>query len=248
MVEPTEVLEFRGVDKAFGRLKALTSFDLKLAAGAFVAIIGPSGSGKSAIMNLATGLDRPDRGTVRLMGQDIARSPASARAALGAVLGDSALELERSIRTNLRYAGSLYGLRAASAEGRIEALLKRFDLTGHERDRVRSLGALARRRVEIARAALHRPRLLLLNGVSDGLEAPRRGQLRGDVQRLRQDEGIAVLWATHRAEEGADADGIVVLHRGGVSFAGTPADLVAQQGAADFAAAMHKLTGGRTAD
>jgi ABC-2 type transport system ATP-binding protein len=244
MVETAEVLEFRGVDKAFGRLRALTAFDCKIAAGEFLALIGPKGAGKTAIIKLAIGLDRPDRGTVSLMGGNVRNHPAKARAAVGVVFADSVLEPDQSVHANLRYGAQLYGLRREAAERRMHALLGRFDLDGHERDLVRSLGSLDRRRVEIVRAVLHMPRLLLLNGVTEGLRPSRRAQLQADVQRLCKDERMAVVWATRRPEEGADADRILALHRGGVSFLGSPAELTSREGESDLAAAILKLTGG----
>ncbi len=243
MVETAEVLEFRGVDKAFGRLKALTAFDLKLPEGAFAAIIGPSGSGKAALTQLALGLEWPDRGTVTVLGQNARRLTTQARSAIGVVFTDSALELDRSVHANLRYAGALYGLRPDGAAERARTLLERFGLAGHERDLVRSLGAFDRSKVEIIRAALHRPRLLLLNEIGEGQDQTRRRQLVDLVAGLRKDEGMAVLWSTSRASEGATADHVVLLQRGVTRYSGKPDDLVAQQQAKEFRAAALSLLG-----
>lgn len=243
MVETAAVLEFRGVDKAFGRLKALTAFDLRLTEGAFAAVIGPAGSGKAALTHLALGMDRPDRGTVTFRGEDVRRLSSGARRAIGVVFEDSALELDQSVRANLRYAGALYGLRRDDAAERATSLLERFGLAGHGRDLVRSLGAFDRSKVEVVRAALHRPRLLVVNDVADGLEGTRARQLVDLVAALRKDEGMAVLWTTGRAAEGASADQVVLLQRGVTRFSGAPADLVAQQKAKDFRAAALTLIG-----
>ena len=246
MNRAADVLAFRGVEKSFGRLKVLTGIDLAVAAGEFVALVAPAGSGKTAILHLAIGLDAPDRGTVTFDGRDVARHPLAARAAIGAVFEASALEPERSVRANLRFAADLYGLQRQPAADRIAALLRRFGLAEHDRDLVRGLGAMNRRRVDIARAVLHRPKLLLLSSITEGLERSMRDDLVDEVRRLAADEGAAVLWATTQADEAQKADRLIVLHRGGIVFAGPPAELLSKTEQTSLGAAVAELSGSET--
>jgi ABC-2 type transport system ATP-binding protein len=240
MRRSVEIIRFQGVDKTIGRLKALHGFDLAIAAREFVALVGPPGSGKTAVLRLAMGLDAPDHGSVALAGGNRKRA---ARFKIGAAFPDVALDPERSVLANFRYCASLYGLGGASAAERIAALLRRFDLEDRRRDLVRSLGDGDRRRAEIARAALHRPDLLLLGDVTDGLAASDATALRETVAKLAAEEGTAVLWATTRFEEAEFADRVIVLRRGTPVFAGTPAELGSRQKGKGIAAAIAALVG-----
>ncbi len=235
-----EILRLQGVDKTIGRLKALNGFDLAIAAGEFVALVGPPGSGKTAVLRLAAGLDKPDQGSVMLAEGSRKRS---ARFKIGAAFPDVAMDPERSVIANFRYGANLYGLGGSKAADRIGALLEWFDLQDRRRDLVRSLGDGDRRRAEIARAALHRPDLLLLGEVTEGLAASDASALRETVAKLAAEEGMAVLWATTRFEEAEHADRVVVLRRGTAVFKGTPAELRSRQKGKGIAAAIAALVG-----
>lgn len=230
MASISKVLAFSGVEKSIGRLKLLAKIDLELDRGEFVGLLAPAGSGKTALLHLALGLDAPDRGSVRVNGVDVLRQPQAARAMIGAVFEASVLEPDRSVRANLVYAADLFGLRRGGTLARIDALLERFGLRSHARDRVRSLAAPNRRRIEIIRALLHSPDLLLLNGIGEGLEPALRLALVDDVQRYAADNRMAALWATDEAEELATADRLAVLYRGTIGFDGSPAALLAATG------------------
>jgi ABC-2 type transport system ATP-binding protein len=240
MSRSAELLRLQGVDKTIGRLKALNGFDLTVAAREFVALVGPPGSGKTAVLRLAAGLDTPDRGSITLAGTDGKRS---AGLKIGAAFPDVALDPERSVLASFRYDASLYGLGRSTAADRIKALLERFDLEDRRRDLVRSLGDGDRRRAEIARAALHRPDLLLLGDVTEGLAASDASALRETVAKLAAEEGMAVLWATTRSEEAEHADQVVVLRRGTAVFTGSAAELRSRQKGKSIAAAVAALMG-----
>ena len=240
MREPAELLHFQGVDKTVGRLKALSGFDLTVTHGEFVALVGRQGSGKTAVLRIAAGLDRPDRGSVTLVGEPYRPSALSS---VGAALPDVAMDPKRSILANLFHVADLHGLRRSSANARIAEVLDRFELADREHDRVTALGEGDRRRAEIARAVLHAPALVLLGNVTEGLSPTEAQRLMEDAERLRDDEGTAVLWATVRPEEADRADRIVVLRRGSAIFDGTPAKLKSQQGKNNLDAAVRALTG-----
>lgn len=240
MAPTGELLRFRGVDKTIGRVKALSGFDLAVAPGEFVALVGPPGSGKAAVLRLASGLDKPDHGSIAFAGRPF--RPA-ALLSIGIASPDIRLDPARSLAANLRYSASLFGLTRSAARARIDALLHRFALHDHEHDLVGSLAGGASRRAELARAVLHAPDILLLGDIAEGLTAADAAQLLEDAGKLQAEEGMAVLWATSNAGEGEKADRIVVLRRGSAVFAGTPAELKSQHGSGSLAAAIARLTG-----
>ena len=243
MAGATELLAFQGVERVFGRLKALAGVDFSVAPGEFVGLFAPAGSGKTAILNLSMGLGAPDRGRITFNGVDVARHPSSLRTDIGAVMGASDLEPDRSVRSNLRLAADLYGLRRHEAEVRAANLLRRFHLAEHERDLVRSLGDVQRRRIAVLRAVLHRPRLLLLNGIAEGLEPGPAAALMAEIRRLCQEEATTIIWATDRELEVGDADRLLILHRGRIAFEGSPGDLLARTGQNSLTTAIGAVTG-----
>ncbi len=243
MAKSPELLAFRRVERSFGRLKALAGVDLSVAPSEFVGLVAPAGSGKTAILNLCVGLSAPDRGTVLYNGTDMSRHLSSVRNEIGAVMGATDLELDRSVRANLRFASDLYGLRRREADARIAVLLKHFHLAEHERDRVHALSDTQRRRVAIVRALIHAPRLLLLNGIADGLEPGPAKQLLEETAKLCAEERIAVIWATERADELSTADRLLVLHRGRIVFDGPPGELSTGEEGPTLAAAIEAMTG-----
>ena len=153
------------------------------------------------------------------------------------------LDLDLSVLQNLSYHAALHGI--GSREGRRGAmeLLERFDLADRARDKVRSLSGGQMRRVEIARALLHKPMLLLLDEPTVGLDIRSRADIIGHVRRLVVEDGVGVLWATHLIEEVGSDDPVVVLHQGHVLATGTAAAIAAQVGTSDIRSAFAMLTG-----
>jgi ABC-2 type transport system ATP-binding protein len=234
----TEILRFRDVEKTIGRLKVLHGLDLAVSSGEFVALVGPPGSGKTAVLRLAAGLDVPDRGSVGGMAQR--------RPVVGAAIPDIAMDPGRTLRANLLFAADLLGLKRTYTVDRIASLLGKLGLGDRAGDRLNSLADADRRRAEIARALLPRPELLLLGNVTEGLADSAARQLLADVLAVRANEGTAMLWATTNPEEGANADQLVVLRRGAVAYSGSPSDLSRQYPAKDLPGAIHTLTGDST--
>jgi ABC-2 type transport system ATP-binding protein len=232
-----EILRFRGVEKTIGRLKALNGLDLVVSSGEFVALVGPTASGKTAVLRLATGLDVPDQGSVTFASADAAN-----RYGIGAAIPDIVMEPGRTLLANLRSAADLQGLRRGYANHRIGSLLDRLGLRDRAGDRIRSLADADRRRAEIVRALLHRPTLLMLGNITEGLTPSIASQLLDEVLSIRAEEGIAILWATTKANEAAGSDRLIVLRRGTVVFSGPPADLLAQHPGKDLVGAVQLLT------
>lgn len=237
-------LRLQGLSYSYGRgVKALDDISLTVAPASFTAVLGPNGAGKTTLMALVTRLFASPTGRIVVAGHDMAKKPRAALAAMGVVFQRPTLDLELSVEANLRYAGRLYGLDRRRLAARIDDVLARLDLAAQRRAVVRSLSGGMRRRVELARALLHEPRLLILDEPTVGLDVESRQKLVAYVHALCRDAGRAVLWTTHLLDEIWPDDRVVVLHRGRVLATGTPPELAAATGTADLAAAFAALTG-----
>jgi ABC-2 type transport system ATP-binding protein len=235
-------LAVREVHKAYGPRKALAGVSLAVGAGEFVALLGPNGAGKSTLFQLLSGLFTADAGSIEVCGHSIARNPISALARQGIVFQQATLDLDLSVEKNLRFHARLHGLGGALAEQRIAAELATQGLADRRADPVRDLSGGNRRKVELARALVHRPDVLLMDEATVGLDPASRHQLLAQVRGLCRERGLAVLWATHLVDEAADADRVVVLDRGRVIATDTPEGIRALAGTPDLASAFLKLT------
>lgn len=234
-------LQAQGLVKSYNGKPALRGVDVKLAAGEFVALLGPNGAGKSTLMQLLTGLFVPDEGYIQVLGHDLRRDAPRALAGMGVVFQQMALDLDLSVRANLLFHTDLHGLPRALAQQRIQTGLLAVGLTEQAGQPVRALSGGNRRKVELVRAMLHRPQVLLMDEATVGLDPASRQQLLQAVHALRADTGVAVLWATHLVDEVEDADRVVVLHQGLVRFDGPVAGLLARTGADRLEAAFFCL-------
>ncbi len=242
------VLQASGLVKRYGGKPALRGVDLQLSAGEFGALLGPNGAGKSTLMQLLTGLFVPDEGQIQVLGHDMSRSAPAALAGLGVVFQQMALDLDLSVRANLMFHTDLHGLPRVLAKERIQAGLQALGLTEQAGQRVRALSGGNRRKVELVRAMLHRPRVLLMDEATVGLDPASRQQLLQSVHALRAKTGVAVLWITHLVDEVEGADRVVVLHQGQVRFDGPIAGLLARTRVDRLAAAFLALTGPQSAE
>ncbi|HSB73794.1 MAG TPA: ABC transporter ATP-binding protein [Candidatus Methylomirabilis sp.] len=238
------LLHVEGVSKAYGSHKALDGVSLSVDAGEFVALLGPNGAGKTTLFQLLTGLFVADGGRIRVDGQDTRHRLVAALAGLGVVFQQPALDLDLTVRGNLRFHARLHGLGGRAADARMQEELSRLGLAA-EADRLcRTLSGGNRRKVELARALLHQPRLLLMDEPTVGLDPGSRGALRDYVSALCRDRGVGVLWATHLVDEAERADRVLVLHGGHLVGEGTPAELLDKTGKPTLAEAFIQLTDG----
>lgn len=221
-----DALAVRGVSHAYGARTALDDVSLRVPRGGFVALLGLNGAGKSTLVSLISGLFHARVGAVEIEGWNIGRRPTAALARLGIVFQTRTADPDLSVLGNLLHHGALHGLSRREARSRAEALLARFGLAERAREPVRALSGGQQRRVEIARALLHRPSLLVLDEPTVGLDPAARRDLSTLVRGLVADDGLGVLWATHLFDEIAPTDTVVVLHRGRVRFDGPATDLV----------------------
>jgi ABC-2 type transport system ATP-binding protein len=243
-VAAAPVLSCRAVGKRYGRTQALDAVSLAVHPGEMVALLGPNGAGKTTLFQLLTGLFVADSGTVEVLGADMRREPVRALAHLGVVFQQPALDLNLSVRASLRFHADLHGLPASVSRLRIEALLEHFGLAGAARQPGRQLSGGNRRKVELLRALLHEPRLLLMDEATVGLDPASRAQLLDEVLRTRAERGLGVLWATHLVDEAERAQRVIVLHQGRVRWDGPAQGLCEQQGQGTLQEAFLRLTGG----
>jgi ABC-2 type transport system ATP-binding protein len=235
------VLIVTDVVKRFGDLTALDRVSLRVAPGEFVALLGQNGAGKTTLFQLLSGLFVADSGTIHIYGYDIGRDPVPALAGLGIVFQQPTLDLDISVLANLRFHGGLHGLSPRVQDERLTELMARLGLSDISGRKVRELSGGNRRRVELARALMHRPRILLMDEPTVGLDPASRRDLLRHVLELRA-QGVGILWATHLVDEAESADRIVILHRGKVLREGPPANLMDETGAGNLAAAFMALT------
>jgi ABC-2 type transport system ATP-binding protein len=231
------------VVKTYGSIRAVDGVNLRASAGEFIALLGPNGAGKTTLFQLLSGLFVPDSGRIAIMGQDMLRNPVPALAMLGIVFQQPTLDLELSVTGNLLFHAGLHGIPRSVAKSRIDKELSRLGLTERAHDKTAQLSGGNRRRVELARALLHDPRVLLMDEPTVGLDPASRSDLLKLILSMRAERAVAVLWATHLCDEVANADRVIVLHRGKVLADTTPSQLVADAGTATIEQAFLAMTG-----
>lgn len=224
-IDRTPALAFSGVRFRYGDRIALDDVSFDVAPGTLHVLLGPNGSGKTTLFRLVSTLVEPQEGILTVAGADVRARPDAVRGALGVVFQSPALDDELTVEENLRVAGALYGLTGAELRGRIGGLLAALDLTDRTRACVSTLSGGLRRRVDLARGLLHRPRVLLLDEPTTALDPVARHTFWALLDRLRTAEGLTVLMATHLLEEADRADAVTLLHAGRVVAHGAPAAL-----------------------
>ena len=230
------------VSHHYGSRCALKDVSLEVAPGSFTALLGLNGAGKSTLVSLVTRLFGVQRGHIHIFGHDIGREPGEALRRLGVVFQPRTLDLDLSVTQNLLYHAALHGIGRGEARLRAADLLAQMSLSDRGESRVRDLSGGQMRRLEIARALLHRPQLLLLDEPTVGLDIRSRADMLGHLRALVREQGIGVLYATHLFDEIDEGDQIVVLHQGCVLAQGRLGDILAQSGARDLHAAFMRLT------
>jgi len=236
-----------GLGHRFGRRRVLNGVSFALAPGEFTVLLGLNGAGKTTLFSLATRLYAQAEGAIRIFGMDIRERALDCLRLIGVVFQQPTLDLDLSVEQNLFYHCALHGLSHREAAGRIAVEVERVGLTEQRREKCRRLSGGQRRRVEVARALLHRPRLLLLDEPTVGLDIASRQFLLDHVRQLCREEGLAALWATHLIDEVGEGARVVVLHRGEVRAVGAAAQLIAEAGAPSMRAAFETLVQERAA-
>jgi ABC-2 type transport system ATP-binding protein len=236
-------LSVAAVSHSYGARRALIDISFSVAPASFTALLGLNGAGKSTLFSLVTRLFGIQTGQISIFGHDIGLAPGEALRLLGVVFQPRTLDLDLSAMQNLLYHAALHGIDRRDARLRSGEVLARIGLADRAGSKVRDLSGGQMRRLEIARALLHRPRLLLLDEATVGLDVKARADILGHVRQLVTEQGIGVLWATHLFDEIADSDDIVVLHQGRILAQGKVARVIADAGTDDVNSAFMRLTG-----
>jgi ABC-2 type transport system ATP-binding protein len=208
-------LEVSGVGYSYGARRALDDVSFSLRPGRFCALLGPNGAGKSTLFSLLTRLFVTNEGRIVVAGHDVAREPRAALSKMGVVFQQPTLDLDMSVAMNMSYFAALHGITGGEAKRRADAALERLGMAERRGEKVRNLNGGHRRRMEIARALIHEPEVLLLDEPTVGLDTKSRRAIVEHVHGLAAG-GLTVFWATHLVDEILPDDDVVVLHEGRV--------------------------------
>jgi ABC-2 type transport system ATP-binding protein len=217
--------------KRYGKLEALKGVSFALRAGEFTALLGPNGAGKSTLFQLLSGVFRPDAGSVTIDGELLAKNPSRALAKLGVIFQQASLDLSMTVEQNLKFHAALHGVAKKDCAQAISTLLGQFGLEAVANQLTRELSGGNRRKVELIRALMHRPSIVLADEATVGLDPASRIGLIAEVKRSVKQDDCAVLWATHLVDEAVQADRVIVLHQGAMIADGTPEQVRLQLGA-----------------
>jgi ABC-2 type transport system ATP-binding protein len=241
-------LVISGVSHSYGNREALKDVSLVVPHAGFTALLGLNGAGKTTLLSLITRLYDTRHGFIEVCGFRVSRQPGEALRRMGVVFQARTLDLDLSVMENLLFHAALHGIGSREARVRAEAALRSIDMLDRAHDPARKLSGGQMRRVEIARALLHEPRVLVLDEPTVGLDVASKSLILRHVRRLVRERGVAILWATHLLDEVAPDDAVVVLHRGRVVAAGEVKTVTHSRGASDMRGAFSALTDGRRGD
>ncbi len=231
----------KNLSYSYGEKQALKGLDLNLSSG-FNVLLGPNGAGKSTLFSLLTGLYSAPRGMIEINGFDLYSNRSQIMSEIGVVFQQTTLDLDLSVKQNLLYFASLHGISSTEALANVEIILSQLNLVERLNDRVRSLNGGHRRRVEIARALIHQPKVLLLDEATSGLDVDSRLLIISHVRNLCKTLGICVLWATHLIDEVKPDDTLVIINNGEIQAQALSADLCTKYSVDDIYQLYFSLT------
>ncbi|MDQ7089623.1 MAG: ABC transporter ATP-binding protein [Methylococcales bacterium] len=237
-------LTVKDLSFAYGKKKALDKINFNVNQGECTLLLGPNGAGKSTLFSLITRLYESREGSIHLCGFDIKAQSRQALMRLGVVFQQTTLDIDLTVLQNLRYHAALHGMSRKQANQRIQEELERLNMYERRSESVRQLNGGHKRRVEIARALLHRPALLLLDEPTVGLDLPSRKSIVEHVHQLVNGHQLAVLWATHLIDEIYPDDNVLVLHQGQIKANGSIPHVLKTSESKTISDAFHKLTQG----
>ena len=234
-------LEITEVSHYFGSFCALDNVSVDISPGDFTVLLGLNGAGKTTLYSLITRLYNNISGSVKIYGYDVRDQSSEALKNIGVVFQQPTLDLDLSIKENLHYHASLHGISVKEASTRIEEEMSRIKMLEKINMKVRSLSGGQRRRVEIARSLLHKPRLLLLDEPTVGLDIGSRQMILSHVKQLCKEENLAVLWATHLIDEIDKGENVIIIDKGKILVSGEVSNVTKKAKAKNIRDAFNKL-------
>ena len=219
------IIEITNLSKSFGDVKAVQDISFKVKEGELFAFLGVNGAGKSTTISIICGQLTKDVGTVVIDGHTLDTHADLIKRELGVVFQDSVLDKSLSVRDNLQSRAALYGITGTAFQTRLQELAELLEFQNLLKRTVGKLSGGQRRRIDIARALLHRPKILILDEPTTGLDPQTRKLLWDVISKLRATESMTVFLTTHYMEEAADADYVVILDSGKITAEGTPLQL-----------------------
>jgi len=219
------VIQVQNLTHRYGDRVALSNVSFEVKAGEIFGLLGPNGGGKSTLFRILSTMMAPTEGRATLAGHDVEREPAAVRREVGVVFQTQSLDRALTVEENLRAQGRLHSLSGHLLRDRMDRAMERLGLKDRRRDLVETLSGGLRRRVEIAKALLHQPKILLMDEASTGLDPSARRDLSRHVETLRQQEGVTILLTTHILDEADRCDRLVLLHQGNIVAQGSSAEL-----------------------
>mgnify|MGYP002522612862 FL=1 len=220
-----DIIRITNLDKRFGSVHAVNDLSFRVKKGELFAFLGVNGAGKSTTISIMCGLLKKDGGSVEICGKDVETDMAEISSKIGVVFQNSALDMHLSVKDNLFSRAGLYGIFGEEAKKRIGELAELLDFKDIMGRTVGKLSGGQRRRIDVARALIHKPELLVLDEPTTGLDPQTRKKLWEVVENYRKTEKMTVLLTTHYMEETADADYVIILDSGKISASGTPLEL-----------------------
>ena len=221
----SNIIEISNLNKSFGEVKAVQDLSFRVKKGELFAFLGLNGAGKSTTISIMCGQLGKDSGKVYINGEDLDRSVDTVKRDLGVVFQNSALDKSLSVYDNLKSRAALYGITGNAFKQRLSELSELLNFKDILKRTVGKLSGGQRRRIDIARALLHQPKILILDEPTTGLDPQTRKTVWSVVSQLRRQENMTVFLTTHYMEEAADADYVIILDSGKISAQGTPLEL-----------------------
>jgi len=240
-VSEVPALHVDEISFSYGKKPALKDLSFNLERGNFTVLLGQNSAGKTTLISLITRLYSPLVGSIRIYGYDVRFQSAEALKRLGVVFQQRTLDMDLTVSQNLMYFTSLHGMGRDQSKQRIAQELERMGIVERSSEKVRKLSGGLIRRVEIVRALLHQPQLMMLDEPTVGLDHASRQTIIKHVRKLCKEEGLALLWATHMIDEVAPEDQVLILHDGKLIASGTVQKVVEQTGTENIRKAFEKL-------
>lgn len=223
--QTTDIIQIEHLKKYFGEVKAVNNLSFRVRKGELFAFLGVNGAGKSTTISIICGQLRADSGTVQIKGIDAEKAGEQTKRLLGVVFQDSVLDKPLTVKENLKSRAALYGITGRAFEERLKELLELLEFGDYLNRPVGKLSGGQRRRIDIARALLHRPEILILDEPTTGLDPQTRQLIWQVIERLQKEELMTVFLTTHYMEEAANADYVIILEKGSIAAEGTPYEL-----------------------